>query len=149
VTGYLYFGLWAGLWLSPQERFSLGVLAAPPVTLSVWGVTLSIPVDHLLIGLAFVIPGAWLGIAGVREVTLRVAELHRPERVVTTGVYAHVRHPQYLGGVLSHVGISFVLSGLYSLLVTPVMIVVNFLIARKEETELLREFGEEYEVYRQ
>jgi len=41
--------------------------------------------------------GAWFGIKGVTETTLKVAETHRPDRIVTTGVYSIVRHPQYLG----------------------------------------------------
>jgi protein-S-isoprenylcysteine O-methyltransferase Ste14 len=34
----------------------------------------------------------------VKEVTLKVAETHRTEKIVTRGVYSIVRHPQYLGG---------------------------------------------------
>jgi protein-S-isoprenylcysteine O-methyltransferase Ste14 len=92
--------------------------------------------------------GAWLGIKGVAETTLQVAETHRPEKVVTTGVYSIVRHPQYLGGLLAHVGFSFLLSGWYSLLSTPLVVTGVYLISRKEETELTREFGQEYLDYK-
>jgi protein-S-isoprenylcysteine O-methyltransferase Ste14 len=77
-----------------------------------------------------------------------VAETHRAETIVTTGTYSVVRHPQYFGGLLAHVGISFLLSSWYSLLVTPLMVVVVYLISRKEEEELIGEFGKEYEDYR-
>jgi protein-S-isoprenylcysteine O-methyltransferase Ste14 len=86
---------------------------------------------------------------GVRETTLRVAETHRTEKIVTRGVYSLVRHPQYLGGLLAHVGISFLASAWYSLLSSPLMILLILLISWKEEKELIREFGEEYEDYRE
>jgi protein-S-isoprenylcysteine O-methyltransferase Ste14 len=91
--------------------------------------------------------GAWLGIGGVNETTLKVAETHRTERIITTGVYSVVRHPQYSGGLFAHVGITFLLSAWYSLLSTPLMIALIFLMSRKEEEELIREFGKEYEDY--
>jgi protein-S-isoprenylcysteine O-methyltransferase Ste14 len=101
-----------------------------------------------MISIPFLIPGAWLGIRGVKEVTLRVAETHRADKVVTTGVYSIVRHPQHLGALLAHVGISLLLSAWYSLLFTPLMVVLIYLISRKEEEELIREFGREYEDYK-
>jgi len=79
---------------------------------------------------------------------LKVAETHRTEKIVTTGVYSIVRHPQYLGGLLAHLGISLLLSALYSLLFTSLMLVLIYLISKKEEQELIREFGKEYERYK-
>ena len=85
---------------------------------------------------------------GVRQTTLKVAETHRTETIVTTGVYSIIRHPQYFGGLLAHVGISFLLSGWYSLLATPLMVVLVYLISKKEEKELVKEFGKEYKDYK-
>jgi methanethiol S-methyltransferase len=101
----------------------------------------------LLIFIPFFVVGAWLGIKGVAETTLKVAETHRPDKVVKTGVYSIVRHPQYLGGLLAHIGISFLLSALYSLLATLIVALIYF-ISRKEEDELASEFGEEYVGYK-
>ena len=103
---------------------------------------------HLIISVPFLISGAWIAIKGVEGVTLKVAETHRTEKIVTKGVYSIVRHPQYLGGLLAHVGISSLLSAWYSLLSTPLMSVLIFLISKKEEEELIREFGKEYEDYK-
>ncbi len=77
-----------------------------------------------------------------------MAETHRSEKIVTRGVYSIVRHPQYLGGLLAHVGISFLFSAWYSLVATPLMVVLVYLVSRKEEEELIREFGKEYEDYK-
>ncbi len=45
-------------------------------------------------------------------------------------------------------GFSILLSASYSLLLTPMIIALIHLISRKEEKEILREFGKEYEDYR-
>jgi len=92
--------------------------------------------------------GAWLGIAGVKEITLKVAETHQPKKIITTGIYSIIRHPQYFGAILAHVGISILLSSLYSLLSTPLIIIFNYLISWKEEKELIKEFGKDYEDYK-
>jgi len=147
ISGWGFFFFWIGIWVSPQPRFTIHLLQNLSVVVPV--ANFSIPLLHLLICAPFLIPGAWLGINGVKEVTVKVAETHRTEKIVTTGVYSIVRHPQHLGALLAHVGISFLLSAGYSLLFTPLMVVLIYLISRKEEKELIREFGKEYEEYKE
>lgn len=146
VSGWGFFLFWFGIWVSPQPRFTLPVL--PNLSVFFPFVNFSILLLHLIIFSPFLMLGAWLGLRGVKETTLKVAETHRAEKIVTIGVYSIIRHPQYLGGLLAHVSISFLLSGWYSLLLTPLMIVLVYLISRKEEEELIREFGKEYEDYK-
>jgi len=145
ISGWGFFFFWMGIWVSPQPRFIIPVLQDLSVFVPVFN--FSIPLLHILISVPFLITGPWLAIKGVKETTLKVAETHRTETIVTTGSYSVVRHPQYLGGLLSHVGISFLLSAWYSLLATPLMIVLVYLISMKEEEELIREFGKEYKDY--
>ena len=109
---------------------------------------LTIYLVNFLIFIPFFVAGAWFGIKGVIQTTLKVAETHRAKRVITKGVYSIVRHPQYLGGILAHIGVSFLLSAFYSLLVTPIVIGFIFIISWKEEKELTKEFGQEYEDYK-
>ena len=142
-----FFIFWMGIWVSPQPRFAVPILKNSPILLPI--ADFSIPLLHLIICIPFFILGAWLAINGVKETTIKVAETHRTEKIVTSGVYSIVRHPQYLGGLLAHVGISFLLSAWYSLLSTPLMVVLIFLISKKEEEELIKEFGKEYENYRE
>ena len=147
ISGWGFFLFWAGLWFSPQSRFVVPVFPNLAVTVPVAGFTIQIA--NLMIFIPFFFIGAWLGIEGVKETTLRVAETHRTEKIITSGVYSIARHPQYLGGLLAHVGISFLLSASYSLLSTPLMVLLVYLISRKEEKELIKEFGKEYEDYRE
>lgn len=140
ISGWGFFLFLFGLWISPQERFFLQIFGIEII---------GIPISHLLLAVAFLIPGAWLGIKGVTEMGLKATETHRAESVISTGVYSRMRHPQYLGAIAAHIGASFLLSGYYSLLVTPLVIVINYILCWKEEKELIREFGEDYREYQQ
>lgn len=146
ISGWGFFLFWFGIWFSPQTRFTIPMFQELLVRLPILNIT--IPVLHLVVFTPFFAVGAWFGIRGVIETTLKVAETHRPARVVTTRVYSIVRHPQYLGGLLAHIGFSFLLSGLYSLLSTPLTAALVYLISRKEENELTKEFGKEYADYK-
>ena len=148
ISGWGIFIFLIGLWISPQPQFLIPLLQDIVFILPLFGLlVLQIPLVHLLLGIVFIIPGAWFGIKGVTEIGLKESETHRPEKVITTGLYSRMRHPQYTGAILSHIGITFLLSSFYSLLVTPLVIVINYLLCWKEEKELVLEFGEEYVNY--
>lgn len=146
VSGWGFFLFWFGIWFSPQSRFIIPIFQEISIHLPVLNMT--IPVLQLAVFTPFFAAGAWFGIKGVIETTLKVAETHRPARIVRTGVYSIVRHPQYFGGLLAHIGFSFLLSGLYSLISTPLIATLVYLISRKEESELTKEFGQEYLDYK-
>lgn len=146
ISGWGFFVFWMGIWVSPQPRFTIPILQTLSVLIP--AVNLQTPLLHLIISAPFLIAGPWIAIKGVKETTLKVAETHRTETIVTTGSYSVIRHPQYLGGLLSHTGISFLLSAGFALLFTPLIVLLIYLISRKEEIELIREFGKEYEEYK-
>ena len=146
ISGWSFFLFLIGIWIAPQPKFRIPVLYDIIVKIPI--AELSIPLFHLILGFPLLLIGGWLGISGVKELSLSVSETHRPTRVIKTGVYSHVRHPQYLGGLLAHIGITLILSAFYSLLYTPILMFIVYLIARKEEMELIKEFGDEYEEYR-
>ena len=148
ISGWGIFIFLIGLWISPQPQFLIPILQEIIFIIPLLGLlVLQIPLVHLLVGIAFIIPGAWLGIKGVSEIGLKESETHRPEKVITTGLYSRMRHPQYTGAILSHIGITFLLSSFYSLLATPLVIFINYVLCWKEEKELVKEFGEEYIQY--
>ena len=146
ISGGMEFLFLIGLWVSPQPRFTIRILSSSSISIPF--VNFSIPILHLMIALPFVLTGAWLAIKAVKAVGLEVAEVHgKPRKIMTSGPYSVVRHPQYFGAILVQVGMSYLFSAWYSLLFTPVYIFYNYLIAWKEEKELVREFGREYKSY--
>ncbi|MHA2268693.1 MAG: methyltransferase family protein [Promethearchaeota archaeon] len=146
VSGWGFFLFLFGIWVSPQPNFAIPIFSSYLNSFNIFG--LSIFITHLLIALPVIFIGAWFGIVGVKETTLKVAETHKPEKVISTGIYSKVRHPQYFGAILSHIGITLALSSLFSILSTPLIIIIIYLFSWKEEKELVREFGNEYEVYK-
>lgn len=67
--------------------------------------------------------------------------------LATTGVYAHVRHPQYVGFVLVMFGFLLQWPTLLTLAMFPILVGMYAYLARQEEREVLRQFGDEYRRY--
>lgn len=94
--------------------------------------------SFLLIGFGF-----WLISAGW-------APLHAAQRVhklATTGIYAKLRHPQYDGFILVMFGFLLQWPTLLTLAMFPVLVVMYVRLARNEEREAIREYGDEYRRY--
>jgi protein-S-isoprenylcysteine O-methyltransferase Ste14 len=89
----------------------------------------------------------------VMGITLLALGWHRIYRgkgeLVTDGIYAFLRHPQYLGLILIVVGFLIQWPTLVTLLMAPILIVRYVRLARQEDQELEFVFGEGYRVYRQ
>ena len=147
TSGWGFFIFWFGIWISPQPQLLIPFLQNPSINIPF--INFSISVFYLLISIPFILIGAWFGIGSVKVTTLKVAETHRTEKIVSSKIYSLIRHPQYLGGILAHIGISFLLSSFFSLIFTPLVIFLNFLVAWKEEQELIKEFGKDYEKYKE
>jgi methanethiol S-methyltransferase len=64
-----------------------------------------------------------------------------------TGPYAYVRHPQYVGFILIMLGFLFQWPTLVTLVMFPILVTMYVKLARREETEVLEEFGLEYQRY--
>jgi len=68
-------------------------------------------------------------------------------RVVKTGVYRYIRHPQYTGFLLITVGMLFNWATLPTLIAWPIMVWIYVRLAKREEKDMIEEFGEEYVMY--
>jgi len=71
----------------------------------------------------------------------------RTNRLATSGPYARIRHPQYVGFVLILLGFLFQWPTLLKLLMFPVLVVTYVVLARAEERDALAHFGSRYVEY--
>jgi len=67
--------------------------------------------------------------------------------LVKKGVYKYIRHPQYTGLLLLSFGMMIEWATLPLLIIYPVMIVMYIRLAKKEEKDMLVEFGDDYKDY--
>lgn len=74
-------------------------------------------------------------------------QAQRAGRLATTGIYARIRHPQYVGFVLIMLGFLLQWPTLLTLVMFPVLVFMYGRLAHKEEAEMLRTFGDEYARY--
>lgn len=68
-------------------------------------------------------------------------------QVVKTGVYKYIRHPQYAGLIMLSLGMLLNWATLPQLLLFPVIVVLYYRLAKREEQDMIKEFGEEYIMY--
>lgn len=65
-------------------------------------------------------------------------------KVVKTGVYKYIRHPQYTGFMLLSLGMILEWATLPTILLFPLVVWLYVRLAKKEEADMVNEFGEEY-----
>ncbi|NOJ60948.1 isoprenylcysteine carboxylmethyltransferase family protein [Arthrobacter sp. 260] len=68
-------------------------------------------------------------------------------RLAVTGIYARLRHPQYLGFLTIMFGFLLQWPTLLTLVMFPILGIVYHRLAQREEKEMSAEFGEEYADY--
>ena len=143
-----------------------GVIAPPPL-IALATVLLGLafdwlwPIDALrdhvglparaILGGALIGAGAALLIAADR--TFRRVGTNTPPwkpalRLATEGVYAHLRNPMYVGGMLllAGIGVAFASIGILALLV-PTALVLHYGVVKREERYLGQKFGEDYRAF--
>lgn len=96
----------------------------------------------------------WIDRSTQREFGLRrlagIAEMnptHSLRGVVRTGIYGRVRHPRYLGYMLTLFGMAFLTGAEGIFLLAIVTILLYQIVAPLEEHELLEQYGCDYEAY--
>jgi protein-S-isoprenylcysteine O-methyltransferase Ste14 len=100
-----------------------------------------LPARHIVLGMALV-----AGLALFRITHPVVCREQRPDKVVTTGLFRHVRHPLYLSAVITSIGLCLSAMSINSFVVFVGILVFYDYIAGYEERLLELKFGE---VYRQ
>jgi len=111
----------------------------------IWGIA----VGSVLLLLGFTTLGCALSTLKLRRAFGKEIDKPRLEcKLVTTGIYAHVRNPIYLANTLLLFGWFFLLQLTVILLMTLLFIPHFYLVAKWEERELTERFGEEYLKYK-
>lgn len=68
--------------------------------------------------------------------------------LVTDGIYAYMRHPQYSGLFLITIGMLIQWPTILTLIMWPILMYAYYHLAMREEKEVTEEFGDEYRVYK-
>lgn len=133
----LYFAGWAfGIWL-PEGFF--------------WGHTLVNTIGHwgMFAGLALMIAGLALIITGWNRIYKEYWSREKGSgKLVQSGIYRYIRHPQYTGLFLITLGMMFEWLTIPQLILWPVIIVIYVRLALKEESDMEAEFGTEFLAWR-
>ncbi len=74
-------------------------------------------------------------------------EAQRQHALATTGVYAYLRHPQYVGFILVMFGFLLQWPTILTLAMFPFLVWMHVRLALTEEREARREFGDAYDRY--
>lgn len=152
--------------MTPVSRDNAGVIAPPPL-IALAAIAIGLLLDWLLpayvmavllpfgfrltVGVILIGGGLALAIAAIMQ--FRAHHTH-PEpwkpstAVVTTGVYAWLRNPMYVGMTLVLAGLSTLLASDWMLVMTILFVpVIHVGVVRREERYLAAKFGEPYRRY--
>lgn len=117
-----------------------------------WGHTLQGYVGYLgmFIGFALNVVGATLIVNGWKAVYNNYwGTEEENRRLVIEGVYTYSRHPQYLGFILMTFGLLVHWATIPLLVMWPLLVYQYYRLAKREEAEMVEEFGAEYIAYRE
>ena len=118
------------------------------VSANLWSTLLGLGEMGMLVsmiaGYTLVFIGVGMFIHGWRE----VYRARQEDRLVTGGLYRFVRHPQYTGLFIALFGEGVVhWPTIFSVGLLPLIIVAYYFLARKEERDMIRHFGDRYREY--
>jgi protein-S-isoprenylcysteine O-methyltransferase Ste14 len=98
----------------------------------------------MILGTALFLIGAGMFVGGWRELYYA----RRENRLATRGLYGFVRHPQYGGLFIALFGEGIVhWPTIFSVGLFPIIVPAYVLLARKEERQMIKSFGEQYREY--
>ncbi len=118
------------------------------VSASLWSTLLGLGETGMMISMILGYAVAFVGIGLFFEGWREVYQARKEKRLVTDRLYAYVRHPQYLGLFIALFGEGIIhWPTVFSVGLFPVVIVVYYFLARREERVMLGEFGDEYRNY--
>ena len=69
------------------------------------------------------------------------------EQLVADGIYAHIRHPQYVGMMLITIGFLIQWPTIITLVMWPILLFLYYRLSKYEEKKLAAKFGQEFYEY--
>ena len=144
-----------------------GVIAPPPL-IALAAVLLGVAADWLWpmdgldsvlnwparigIGAVLLLAGGVLVVVGeqaFKQVGTNVKPWRPSLALATTGIYAHLRNPMYVGAMLILTGLAAALASDWMvILLLPTALLLHFGVVRREERYLDAKFGEDYRRYK-
>lgn len=126
---------WNPLFILPQTRWLLAVVPLPE----------QLAIILMIFTLFYILP------IGLGMFTVAFIQLIREKGLVMSGLYKVVRHPQYLGLILTTLGLTFLgLPGIrpMSLIAWIILVFAYIWLAHREEASLQKKYGEEFLSYK-
>lgn len=137
LFGFGYFFIVVFMWFLPQPAIILG----REINL----IFVKTSAVNILLGSLPLVLGLYFALRGVFTLGLGRTSMIRNGELICRGIYRVVRHPQYFGVMMLHIGFSLVFGSLYNMLYSPIMFFAMYLKAVIEEDYLKRVFGRRYE----
>lgn len=115
-----------------------------------WGHTLNQYIGNLGMYICIIlnIIGGVLIILGWKSIYKNYWRHKEGGKLVVDGIYKSIRHPQYTGFLLMTLGMIFEWATIPLLIMWPILVVLYYRLAKKEEYQMIKEFGNDYIVYR-
>jgi len=76
-------------------------------------------------------------------------KIHKSQTLVTSGIYRYIRHPQYTGIFLIITGWLLRWLNPTILIMYPILLILYYRLARREEKYVLKEYGDAYLKYKE
>ncbi|MEM3522487.1 MAG: NnrU family protein [Candidatus Bathyarchaeia archaeon] len=115
------------------------LLAAILALLGLWTIETGVLVV-MVVSIIMLFIAAYLIIKGWRK-------LYYGKELVTTSVYAYMRHPQYFGILIGSIAFLIQWPTIPTLIMFPILVVAYYHLAKEEEKELVKKYGERYLKY--
>ncbi len=136
----------------PFSMFAIGWLFGYTLPEGVfWGHTLVQYIGFwgMYIGILISLIGVALVISGWKQIHKDYWSKEEGQgKLVTNGIYKYIRHPQYTGFFMITFGMMSEWATLPLIILYSLLLVLYYKLAKKEEADVVKEFGNEYIEYR-
>lgn len=120
------------------------------ISANLWSTLLGVGETGMLLSMLVGYGLLFFGIALFAKGWHELYVAHKENRLATTGLYSFVRHPQYTGLFIGLFGEGIVhWPTIFSVALFPIIVVIYTMLAYREEKQVLTEFGDKYQQYKE